>query len=233
MSAAVSYPTVPGPVTGRWGATEIDVLRRHYVEGVAACAAHLPGRTPSMIWQAARRHRIPGPLARRRWTEEEDEILRSLWWEVSVEDLAVRLKRPHSGVYAHALAIGLSSGPPEGAEPISRAAKRCGFSDATMRRILRASDVPLKVVPTQVPTAKTKLRKRFVDRFAADAAVTAWLQSEYVGQAARARGLYRVTLHRWLRNAGVGGRPKRAWKHWRVPTETIDRVVAEHQGASC
>lgn len=62
-----------------------------------------------------------------------------------------------------------------------------------------------------------------------DRVVREHTRGDLVEHAARARGLDAGTLRRWLRAAGVPEpRPAngRSRTHWRVPPETVDRVVA-------
>jgi hypothetical protein len=215
-----------GIVKGRaWSAEDYAALRELYEpKGARACAKALPGRSLHSICQAARRL---GLGTHRRWTAHEDRILRSEWGYVSVSHLARQLKRTPKAVYQHArvdLQIGM--GAPEGSEYVTAASKRTGFDLPTLKRALAAHGIVPRKVPTR-PLSRVRFHQHFVDSMDVDDAVAAWMASEYVEPAAAQRGLEGSTLRRWLLRAGVKDTRTIKRGRWRVPTDVIDRVVAE------
>lgn len=235
MSAALSFPTVREVLKRPdWTDAEIDVLRQHYpTGGRRGCVPLLPQRTERAIHMAAFRRGILGPLHPTRWTKEEDKVLRSLWGEASLEAIVRKIGRPRGGVYLRAIEIGLEVGVPQGCESIDACAARCGFERRTMLRVLAFGGVHAHFVPSRSPKRNRKYRSRYVDAFRADEAVAAWMASESVTQAADRRGLGGNVLRSWLLKAGVTGKPTGLKKHWRVPTETIDRVIRERLAKRC
>lgn len=161
----------------------------------------------------------------RHWTTAEDRRLRNLWGSASLYRVAATLGRTALTVHWRARKLGLVCGVPEGHEYLTHAAKRTGFSVSQLRRILRAADVSICCTISR-PT-RAKRRFHYVDPLDVDDAVAAWATTETVEAAARARGLVGETLRQALIRAGLEAPARK--RYWRVPSETIDRVVAEEQ----
>ena len=207
---------------------EVSILSAYYPSGgPRTCMPLLPGRSHPSIVQAARRrglHNRP-----KDWTKEEIESLQHSWHVVNVNELAKRFNRTISGIYHKARQLGLPLGIPVNMESMTASAKRTGFDSPTLRNIMAYS----KVVPMVIPTlrdsrAKGKFKHQCVDKFEIDCAVEAWLNTEIVTSAAKARGLTDRILRLRLIWENIPGMPKKRKRYWRVPTEVIDRVVAKY-----
>jgi hypothetical protein len=218
-----------GRVVGRaWTVAERETLKALYVtKGLHACERALPGRSSHAICQAARRL---GLRTHKRWTAEDDRIITSEWGFTSLEQIARRLGRTAKAVYQHARAdLDVGMGAPEGAEYLTASARRTGFDVPTLRRVLAYAGVKPRRVPTRPTGRRVSHRMTYVDGLDVDDAVAAWMASEYVEPAAVARGISGEALARWLHEAGVPDKRTKCRERWRVPTATIDRVVAERK----
>lgn len=215
-----------------WSKEDDDVLVRLYeTKGAKACLAALPHRSLPSIYQRAVKL---GVKTHRLWTEAEDHMIRSEWGFRSVVMIARSIARTTKATYKRATEdLYLGNGVPDGNEFLTNAASRTGFDVATLRRVLSFAGVKPELVRTRL---KVKTNKRFsVDPSAVDAAVAKWLASEAVEPAAKARGIAGETLKRWLLDARVErtlvAEGQVARPHWRVPTVTIDKVVADRRTA--
>jgi len=165
---------------------------------------------------------------RHAWTPNEDSHLRALWGVHTIEQIAEAMGRPRIGVHARARRLGLSFGTPSGTETLSRASKRTGFSHQLLSKILRANNVPsYRAMSTPANPAAPK--RACYDPAQVDAAVIAWEASESVRHAAISRGIPDTMLRAWLRRAGLRAPSK--GRTWRVPSQTIDAVVAARRAA--
>lgn len=157
-------------------------------------------------------------MKRRRWTAEEDSILRSLWSEHRpLAEIGAALGRPVASVYPRAVLLGLPNGKPEGAEYVRESAKRCGFSYGGMLSVLRAHGVPLRRSQGLSNPRYWVLPKE------ADEAVAARCALETPETASARLGISAARLRLWLREAGDV--PKRGGT-WLLPSSTFDAVVA-------
>lgn len=215
----------------RWTEAEDDIIRRHYPGGFwRACAPHLPYRNADEIKNRAS---FIKACVRRHWTRTEDKRLAVMWdLHVSMGWIARELRRSEASVYRRAIRIGLQVGIPEGCESLNAARKRTGYTYwLSLRRILDWAGVVVHVTRSDPHERSVKLRRHYVDPHEVDEAIAKWHATETVHGAARARGMCGVTLRQWLLKAGaIEARASRAnITHRRVPTEVIDRVVAEHR----
>jgi hypothetical protein len=212
-----------------WAADEDAVLRASYEKrGARYCMAEL-GRTFASVTKRARRL---GLSSHRRWTQADDDELRDWWGHYSVKRLASLLKRTPATVYWRARELDLECGAPEGFVYLSDAAKTAGYATATLRRILSWHGDPLRISSSR-PRGKTNGGRHYhiVDPDVVHEAVTDWLAAEDVSPAAKERGLIGETLKRWLNDARGAGfkvppEPSIVKGRWRVPTKTIDAVIA-------
>jgi transposase-like protein len=202
-------------------------LRALYAKSVKATHAALPHRSRAAVFH---RVRVLGLAVRRHWTADEDQFLRSEWQEATLDQIARRLGRGRYAVYERVGQLELPRGVPQGCESVSAAAARCGYTGASFRRILAAMGIKTKRIQTfhRGTRARKGAAKRFVDSMDADDAVQAWLASEIVHPAARARGISSSTLRDWLKEAGVARKGARGTS-WRVPSVVIDQIVAERR----
>lgn len=185
-------------------------------------AARLPGRTEIGVWHRMRRL---GLTKRRRWTERDDEKLRLLWG-CPIKTVAQELGRTIAAVYWRAQLLGLPLGVPEDGERLTTAASRCGYSITTMRMILDWAGVPIWRGLTR-GALKTKNCTHWVESELVDEAVARWCQTETPTAAARRLGMSAARVVARLLASGLELPPKPADKrHWRIPSEIIDRAIA-------
>jgi len=206
-----------------WTAEEDDAIRGGFAHGRGRALAAQLDRTVSSIHHRAQRL---GIIANRRWTPAEDTELRNLWYEVSVGEIARRMKRTRAAVVQRAREyLALPLGAPDGFEYVSNAAVRTGFALATLQYILRWAGV--KPRPSMSYDRGAKRHFHIVDPVDVDDAIERWLATESLEAAARRVGWSAETLARRLLASGldVPPRPKRK-RHWRIPTAVIDEVVA-------
>jgi hypothetical protein len=143
------------------------------------------------------------------------------------------MKRPVGGVYCRAYKIGLTLGCPEGFSYLSHEAERCGYSTTQLRMILTWGDVEIQRAMS-APGARRTRPTHIVDPTLVDQAVAAWLATETLHVAARARDLGDEHLARILAEFGrdVPARPTQFRAHWRIPTAVVDAAVARWQKAA-
>jgi hypothetical protein len=159
-----------------WTPAEDDALRAAYsTGGLPAARAAIPGRSAHAINNRA--HRL-GVLSSRRWTEDDDNRLRWLWGNCrSLVDLARQLKRTPSACHARAGLLGLRARCPQGAEPLTRAADRAGFSPPKLVKVLKWAGVPLQRSFARPGLSRGLRRQRFVDKYDVDVAVAQWVRA--------------------------------------------------------
>lgn len=203
-----------------WSDDEEATLRRMYgAADMAEIMAALPGRSVHSIRLHAR---VLGVDVKRHWSAREKRQLMFWWHEgIRVKAIAARLKRSPVAVTSMACKMGLSQGAPPGWEHVTAAARRLGFANPTLLRIAATYNVPIKNSIALRPRRAFQYHHQIVETVAIDDAVQKWLATENVGAAARARGIDPHSLRRLL---GLRGSGKR---HVRIPTEQIDRVVAD------
>lgn len=112
---------------------------------------------------------------------------------------------------------------PVGAEFLSDAAERTGYKPEQIAKIIAWHGAEVR----RWGNGRRRARP-WALRADVDAAVAAWLDTETVQAAAQRRGIPPTTLRDWLAAAGHK-RPARH-QHWRLPSATIDAVVAERRG---
>ena len=202
------------------------VLSRFGKDKAAEIGRDLGRSTESIYHRAAR---IGAESPRRRWTQADDAALTMLWYEVGVAAIAKRLKRTPIAIYWRAEKIGLQRGCPDGFEYVSTAAARTGFCLGTLWMILKWAEVASRPAMARVLGAKRHFH--IVDACDVDDAVDRWLATETIEGAARRTGWSAERLIYALTTADVEvpARPGNR-KHWRIPTATIDTLVAARAG---
>ncbi len=213
-----------------WTKAELEVVRSRYeMDGPTKLAREL-GRTEQAV-----RHRGQklGVVHRRRWTAAEEEELCLLWGEKTLPRIAAHLRRSPEGVYRRAECLGLTRGVPQGFEALSVAARRTGYCDPTLRKILAWAGVKVRRTMSRPPRGKTRLPCRFcVDPFDVDRAVKAWLATETIGEGARRHGYSGETLRKWLAEDGKLPESRGRGCHVRVESTVVDTTVAARKGRS-
>ena len=161
---------------------------------------------------------------KRRWSPLENQFLREMWPRLSVDELAVELRRSPVAVYGQLIRLGLTS---EYTEYVSlrEAEEMTGFNRQTVERIIEWAGVPVHVVRTpQTPGSRGVWA---IDAKRLSDAVVLWLAHETVHGAAEARDIPEQVLLRWLREDGVIPPPEPGRRSaFRIPTAMIDHVVA-------
>lgn len=213
-----------------WASREDAYLRDRYVaDGAITCGRAL-GRSFGSVTRRAQRL---GVIRVRRWSEKDDARLRILWGTRRLEDVAAALGRSTDSVYWRAKACGLGVGCPQGFEYLSTAAERTGYAVAQLRRILNWAHVHVTRATTR-PGRQTRTDHVHwvIEPADVDEAVAAWHRTETLEGASACRGLCSTVVSRLLRAAAARGdtrvppRP-RFRRHWRLPTELVDELVAE------
>lgn len=210
----------------RWTPAEDALVRElypHRRRRRAQLIAALPGRTLGAI--QFRSQTLGVQPARTHWTAAEDKILRLEWTEIAERSLREKLPgRSRQAIWYRVRQLGLDRGVPQGYEPIHAACVRTGFARPALLRILAAADDARIFRVKGRRGGPKRFHRQYVETFAVDAAVAAWLTSEVVAAAARVRGVGQTALREWLVAAGA---MTRAGKHHhvRVPSATIDAVV--------
>jgi len=213
-----------------WAPTEDAVIAAHYKKrgGAAHVQAVLRDRTTSAIRQRAAKLGIE---IRHTWTTRDDDTLRDLWGEKTVRGIAKLIGVSPMAAFWRAMRIGLPAGCPKGCETMKAAARRVGYDQKALRRILEQSKVAIR--PTMsCPKGYKRRPHHFVDRSEVDEAVAAWVKAEPIHTAARRLGTDGRTLARRLE--GVDGLPPKPQekRHWRIPTAIIDRAVGRGRAAA-
>lgn len=209
-----------------WTPEEVAILRERYPTTEAEEMARILDRSKTAVYRKAT---VLGlNLKRRKWTRADDNLLRFGWGEKGLNAIAKELGRTALTVYHRARQLGLASGCPEGYEYLTHAAERTGYDTGQLRVILLAHGAQLRRSLANPWSRKPGKATHYVDPLDVDEAVAAWHRTEVVHAAARARGLCSETLGRWLREAGIAKTTPKKFR-WRVPTDVIDRVVAERR----
>jgi|HubBroStandDraft_4_1064222.scaffolds.fasta_scaffold168925_3 hypothetical protein len=204
-----------------WTAEDRRVLRDSYLAGgISAARAALPDRTEMAIYHVAQKMKL---VRRRRWTRADDRELADLWGEMSVAKTAKRIGRTVLATYFRAQHLKLPLGVTQGREYLTTSANRLGFDVSQLRQILAWAGV--RILSSMGRPTGAKRTYHVVDKFDATDAVERWLKTETIESAARARGVCAEVLRGILLAAGEKP-PRKKKKHWRVPTETLDRLMA-------
>jgi hypothetical protein len=210
----------------KWTRAEDKRLRETYAAGgIEAAESAFPHRTRAALFHRAQKLCV---RRRRRWTANDDAQLRLLWGSVGMAEILKKLGRTRKTTYWRAQKLGLRLGCPQGWEYITTAARRTGYAVSQLRRILAAHGVDLTLSYSR--TEKTR-RFHVVQPHDVDVAVAAWLATETVRDDAIRRGMCDATLRDWLIDAGLEAPRQKAGskKHWRLPSTTIDAVIAERE----
>ncbi len=214
---------MPSHITGcPWTAAEDVVLRAGYEQGRAPEIAAQLGRTLQSVFKRARRLDL---ATHRRWTNEDDRRLRNWWGEFTVETIAKRLSRTPATTFWRAQRIGLELGAPAGTEYLNRAAERTGYAVGSLRIILQRSGVEIKRTMSR-PGTGARWHYHCVDPVLVNQAVAAWLKTEPLETAARARGVSAEVLVNRLRDIAEAPRKPSDRSRWRIPTALLDRAVS-------
>lgn len=225
---AVAYAPSPEPRIGRWSSEEDAILRANYQKLGASRLAEMLGRTFYPVCHRARRLNL---VRRRRWTSIEDRRLSMLWGDLPLKGIAMKFKRSQGACVTRAVTLGLDRGVQPGTETLTAAARRTGYHRQTLQTI--AAWAAIEQQPRMSARHRSRAQRPGVyECDLVDDAVARWLASEVVNQAADRRGISRRVLVRALAAAGIFQPPrtlKGLW--WRVPTETIDRVVGDRLGS--
>jgi transposase-like protein len=162
----------------------------------------------------------------RPWSSADLFSLAALWGSpgLSLCALARRFGRTPYAVYVAAGRHGLARGVPEGWESVAAAARRTGYTVATLRRVLSAASVRTSTAWGNPLAPRTGAPKRAVRPADVDRAVAAWLARETVEEAARRVGVVPVTLRRWLRLSGC--QAPGAGLAWRVGEGEVAAALA-------
>lgn len=222
-----------GTVGKPWTEAEDAALRKVYPRGMAATLKRLKSRSQWALMQRARRI---GIAKKPHWTAADDKRLGFLWEsQLRLSAIAKQMNRTTKAVFQRGVFLGLKVGAPDGFEYVTEAARRTGFAIETLAKMLREAGVKLNIThsdPSRAAMGKRLWRRHYVDPESVDAVVAEWNRSENVQRAAATRGLCALTLRHWLRRAGcIPPRlPGERRRQHRVPSEVIDRVVAEHRG---
>jgi transposase len=207
-----------------WTDEEDALIRDIYPTDATACAARLFPRTSGAV--AIRAFRL-GVRNRPTWTAADDVEIWNNWGVLSSEQIAEKLcGRTAGAVRARAKKLGLRTGCPNGYEYITRAAKRTGYELNSLRSILRYAGV--RIGRSEASLVESRY---FVDPFAVDEAIAKWHATETIFAAARRIGMTSNALYDWVQKAAESGvtlpRKPRRKRHWRIPSETIDAIVAD------
>jgi len=179
------------------------------------------------------------PVSRhgRRWTPEESERLTDLWGMVDSTEVCLALGRSWDAIADHAINdLGLPSGLPRGWVSIKAAGRALGYDPKTILNIAARNGVVVRPHPCPAreyanrATVRWSTPHRCIELDAIREAVDHETKAvETIKGAASARGLHDNQLRRWLIASGVPiARPGKG-SAVRLPTETIDRVVAENR----
>lgn len=221
---------------GLWTPTEDAVLRREYPRirrggsGGIRRLARVLGRSRPAVKIRARRL---GLRTNVHWTPRQIAVLRMEWHEVSPRVLREKLGgRTWYAIAQRAHLLGLPFGVPQGCEAIHPAAKRVGVAHETLVRILTAAGVRLhrwypEPVARRPRTTARRAPRRYAERDEIDAAVAAWLDTEVLPGAARARGVHPQTLRGRMLRLGLATRGEGL--SVRRPSEVYDRAMVGYR----
>lgn len=166
----------------------------------------------------------------KRWTKAEDSRLSVMWdLGIGLTVMAADIGRTEIALLGRAAHVGLKTGVPDGFESLWASAVRTGFDNTgCLRRVLRWAGVVIHGTRSE-RRCRGVNRRHYVEPSEVDAAMNLWLSTETLHGAARTRGIRANTLRRWLLCCGAIEERTGPKTHRRVPTEVIDRVVAQHR----
>jgi len=176
MNAPASRPSKLPPGGRLWTDVEDELLRKHYLErGPAWCAEQLH-RTEASVCKRAEKFKLYRHS--RRWTPEEDAILRREWGEVGERRLrAILPGRRSPAIARRAEVIGLEDAA-QGLETVTAAMKRVGMNRRQFLRVITEAGVRVKLRVRgsgKRATNRGLYRWRCVRPDDVTAAVEAWL----------------------------------------------------------
>lgn len=191
-----------------------------------------------------------------RWTAAEDALLRREWTELGWRELRRQLRqaflaarpdlapakvrqRTRIAICNRVHALGMQTGIPQGFVSVKRAARVLGYHHRQMVALLARQGVAMRVhwCAQSSHYAKTTRRRsapwRLVDLDEARAAVLRDLavqsETETIFGAARRRGVGHVWLWRRVRDAGLVPAGRAGRTAVRLPSATIDALIAAPQ----
>lgn len=168
----------------------------------------------------------------KRWTGAEAKRLRMAWGLESLRVIARKLGRSPITVYYFAQKLKLPLGCPQGYEYLTAAAKRTGFDTKSLRAVLRAADVKIKLAMAKPSKPRGKGKRRgsrthVVLPDDVDMAVQRWTTKECLPDAARRLGTTREILRAAL--VAAGHTPPRHKYRWRVLPAVADAAMASYR----
>lgn len=205
-----------------WTPEQDAHLRAHYHLDLAAIE-RATGRSRFAIYCRAVRLGVTKPQA---WTPDHSLLLEAKWGVWTIKKLAETLGRTKGAVHAKAYELGLETGCPEGYEYIKHAADHFGYDNETFLKILRWARVPRRESLSRPERQEPRRPWRMVNMELAAKAVAAWMQTEAVKPAARARGISHTRIYTILNRYGkdLPRRPRRG-KKWNIPSTVIDAAI--------
>jgi len=215
-----------------WSDAEKALVRKHYGDiGAKGLLALLPTRSFGAITGMAKELGVQTA----HWSDAEHATLRKFFGMESMSEIAKRIGRSANTCAREARRLGLThKDMTQGYVTIAQACRVHGFSWSEMRRVLRyagLNGIRLLSEPDTASKAERGVR-RYYPTLDVEEAVEGWRNTETPGEAAARLGATAMTLRKWLRDAGIGGDPNeghkgRTRREWRIPRETLDRVVIE------
>lgn len=188
-----------------------------------------------------RRRGKRGPYARAhrrkmRWSQFELRVLHRYWGELQPRRLRARLPgRSWVAIFRMAATEGLTLGVPRGYVSLHDAARRLGYSHASVVRAL-AQRAGVEVFRHDCKLRPSDTGKAYVEWDAILSASEREVRElEVLGPAAVRRGINAGRLWTWVRDEGLlpplpEGRARRG--PVRLPTAVIDDLVARHRSAA-
>lgn len=227
MTAALALgrvETVPPGIP--WTPAEDAILRANYQKLGAQQTAVLLNRSLCSTHHRAQRLKV---FTHARWTASDDKRLTMLWGDIGLAAIAKTLNRTQDACYFRANKIGLVRGLQPGMEYVRNAAHRVGFAPQTLEAIFKWYGIKPQRTMSR-PTEGASYRWHSVDPEDVDEAVAAWMAAETIHDAATRRGISDQTLIRLLLASGFKLPARQKGRHpWRIPTEIVDRAVAEKE----
>lgn len=140
--------------------------------------------------------------------------------------IAKQMKRSQLACWERARALGLKTGVAEGYESLGGAARRTGYSDEQLRRILGDAGVSLnpRLSRPNGQQVRTMLWPADVD-----AAIADYMEREPLSAAARRLDMQEHQLRALLKRAGVA-KTTPVRRHWRVSREDVEKALGAQNG---
>lgn len=205
-----------------WTAEQDRLLRSMYLQQDIGEIEHATGKSRFAIYCRAKRLDIVQPQA---WSNDHLLLIEVKWGVWTIKRLAAELGRTPGAVHYKAYELGLELGCPDGYAYVKQAADHFGYSTDAFTNILRWAKVPRRESLAR-PVKPTRAPWRIVNMELAAKAVDAWLKTEAVKPAARARGISHGRIYRILARYGqdLPRRPRHG-KKWNIPSVVIDAAV--------